>query len=188
MEKTRNRKSTASKKTEKQGAKTSRQEKLQQVPNDSTNTNPEKINWESIETPQTIELPQATEPPKVIELPNDLKKPKDKGKEQDNPINPQEPKKRISPFVISLANRIMARLYELYGYSIQGELLKEILSRAQKYANSNKIVIQTDIEKICTYELYDHIVNIISDGYNLSPWDNTYNDIFLRAVMERCKV
>jgi hypothetical protein len=42
MEKTRNRKSTTSKKTEKQGAKTIGQEKLQQVPNDSTNTNPEK--------------------------------------------------------------------------------------------------------------------------------------------------
>ena len=168
MEKTRNRKNTTSKKTEEQAARTSEQQNLEQMSNDSTNTNPEKINWETIETPQ------GTEPPKE--------------NEQDTPINPQEPKKQISPFVVSLANRIMARIYELYGYSIEGELLGEILSRAQEYANDNTIDIKTGIDKIDTHELYDYIVNIISSGYNLSPLDTTYNDIFLRAVAERYKV
>jgi transposase len=188
MEKTRNRKNTASKKSEEQAAKTSEQQNLQQMSHDNTGTNPKKINWETVETLQTIGPPKGTEPPKVVELPQSVEKPKDKENEQDTPINPQGIKKRISPFVVSLANRIMARIYELYGYSIEGELLSEILSRAQEYANDNKIAIKTGIDKIDTHELYDYIVNIISSGYNLSPLDTTYNDIFLRAVAERYKV
>ena len=170
MEKTRNRKTTTSKKAEEQATKTNTQENLQQVPDDSTDTNAATIGVENINTPKNIETPE------------------NKKNEQDVSIKMQKPKKPITPFVTSLANRIMTRIYELYGHSIKGETCKEIVSQAQKHAKAHKITIKTDIEKIDTHELYEHIVQLISDGYNISPLDANYNDIFLKAVVERYKV
>jgi len=170
MEKTRKRKSTASKKAEEQAAKTSTQENFQQVLDDITDTNAETIGAENIDTSKNIQIPE------------------EKKNKQDASIKLQEPKKPISLFATSLANRIMTRIYELYGHSIKGESCKGIISQAEKHAKTYKITIKTDIEKIDTHELYEYIVKLISDGYNLSPLDTNYNDIFLRAVVERYKV
>jgi len=164
MEKTTNRKNSTSKKVEEQGAKMSEQEKPEPMLNDNTDTHANEM------MPERANIAE------------------DKRNEQDTSIETQETQKPIDPFIASLSGRIMDRIYELYGYSITGNVCKIIISQAQQYANVYNININTDIETINIHELYDHIVNIISNGYNLSPLDNNYNDIFLRAVVERYRM
>jgi len=164
MEKTTNRKNRTSKKVEKQSAKTSGQGNPKPVTNDSADNDTEKIKSKNTDTAKDNENRQAA------------------------PTSPQEPEKPLNTFATTLADRIMSRIYELYGYSIKGNSCKVIVNQAQKYANANKIKIKIDINTINTHELYPYIVNLISSGYNLSPLDTNYNDIFLRAVVERYKM
>ncbi len=166
MEKTNNRKNRTSKKVkvEDQSAKTSSQESPKSVINDSTDTNADKITSKNTDTA------------------------KDNVNSHAVPMSPQEPEKPINNFAVAQANEIMSRIYELYGYSIKDKACKIIISQAQQYAHKHKINIKTDINTINTHELYPYIVELISNGYNLSPLDTTYNDIFIRAIVERYKM
>ncbi len=163
MENTRKKKNTTPEQVEEQTAKTSGQENTEPMTNDSNDTNADSIAAESTDTAEL----------------NEFKK--------DKPIETQKPEKPLNTFAPTLANRVMTRIYELYGYNIKGNVCKTIISLAQQYAKERNITINTDIETINTHELYDHIVNLISNGYRISPLDTTYNDIFLRAVIERYK-
>lgn len=163
MEKTRKKKNTTPEQVEEQTAKTSGQENTEPMTNDSNDTNADSIAAESTDTAELKE------------------------RKKDKPIETQKPEKPLNTFAHTLANRVMTRIYELYGYNIKGNACKTIISQAQQYAKSHNITINTDIETIDIHELYDHIVNLISNGYRISTLDTTYNDIFLRAVIERYK-
>jgi len=163
MENTRKKKNTTPKQVEEQTAKTSGQENTEPMTNDSNDTNADSIAAESTDTAELKE------------------------RKKDKPIETQKPEKPLNTFALTLANRVMTRIYELYGYNIKGNTCKAIISQAQKYAKSHNITINTDIETIYIHELYDHIVNLISNGYMISTLDTTYNDIFIRAVIERYK-
>jgi hypothetical protein len=163
MVKARNKKNTASKKVGEQDLKTIGQENLHQSANDGVKSDGDRVRPSSTDTAE------------------------DKSAQQDTTVKTVKPQRSPTSFVGDLANRVMVRIYELYGYSIKGDLCKIIISRAQQYAKANNININTDIEAINTHELYDYIVGLISNGYNISPLDTTYNDIFLRAVVERYK-
>lgn len=163
MENTRKKKNTTPKQVEEQAAKTSGQENTKLMTSDNNDTNGDRS------------VPECTD---TAEL---------KESKKDKPIETQKPEKPLNTFAPTLANGVMTRIYELYGYSIKGNACKTIISQAQQYAKERNITINTDIETINTHELYDHIVNLISNGYSLSPLDTTYNDIFLRAVIERYK-
>jgi len=91
-------------------------------------------------------------------------------------------------YITNTAQRIMNRLYELYGYSIKDNVCRRIVQIAQTYASRENINIQDDIQEIKIAELYDNILNILSLGYTPSPLDNTYNDILIRAIIDKYKV
>jgi hypothetical protein len=167
MESTRNRKNTTSKKSKKveeQDVKTNKQETVQPTANDVVDTSENKI------------------------ITNDTSTPEDEKIYRESPTGTSKTKSPVNPFASKMASKIMARIYEMYGYKIEGDACKALISQAEKYANAHNISINTDVETINTYELYDYIVTLISNGYNVSPLDDTYRDIFLRAVVERHKV
>jgi len=164
MEKTRSRKKSTSNQAVEQSANTIGQEKPETVINESNDLNISRT------------------------MPKDTDTTKDKENKQDALIRNQRPKKSPNAFVLNLANRIMARIYELYGYSIKGKACESIMKQAKHHADIHKIDIKIDIDTINTYELYDHIVQLLSNGYNPSPLDTNYNDIFIRAIVERYKI
>jgi len=167
MENTGNRKNTTSKKSKKveeKEAKTNKPEVVQPKANDDLNTNENTIRTNDT---STLEDEKASRKP---------------------PLKTSETQRPVNRFALKMASKIMARIYEIYGYTIEGDACKAIISQAQKYANTHNITINTDIETINTHELYDYIVSLISNGYNIPPLDDTYRDIFLMAVVERYKV
>jgi len=91
-------------------------------------------------------------------------------------------------YLTNTAQRIMNRLYELYGYSIKDNICRRIAQIAQTYASRKNINIQDDIQEIKIAELYDNILNILSRGYTPSPLDNTYNNILITAIIDKYKV
>jgi ATPase subunit of ABC transporter with duplicated ATPase domains len=91
-------------------------------------------------------------------------------------------------FLVTIARRIMNRLYELYGYSIKDDTGRRIIEAARAYASTRNIKIQDNIQEINITELYGNILNILSLGYLSSPLDNNYNDILLRAIIDKYKV
>jgi len=167
MENTRNRKNTTSKnskKVEEQAAKINKQEAVQPTANDALNTNENAIRT------------------------NDTSSLEDKKVFHDSPMKTSKNQRVVNHFAFKMANKIMARLYEIYGYKIEGDTCKAIISQAQKYASAHGININTDVETINTSELYDYIVSLISSGYSIPPLDDTYRDIFLKSIVERYKV
>jgi hypothetical protein len=164
MEKTRSRKKSTSNQVVEQSANTSGQEKPEIVINESNDVNIS------------------------ITMPKDTDTTKDKENKPDVLIENPKPKKLPNVFVLNLANRIMVRIYELYGYSIKGKACKSIMKHAKHHADIYKIAMKTDIDTINTHELYDHIVQLLSNGYNPLPLDTNYNDIFIRAIVERYKI
>jgi hypothetical protein len=91
-------------------------------------------------------------------------------------------------FLTKTAQHIMNRFYELYGYAIKGDTCRRIVQIAQSYATRENINIQGDIQEIKITELYDNILNVLSLGYIPSPLDNTYNNILIRAIIDKYKV
>jgi hypothetical protein len=91
-------------------------------------------------------------------------------------------------YLTNTAQRIMNRLYELYGYSIKGDVCRKMIQTAQSYASRENINIQDDIQEIKIAELYDNILNILSRGYAPSPLDNAYNNILITAIIDKYKV
>ena len=164
MEKTRSRKKSTSNQAVEQSANTSGQEKTEAMINESNDINISRT------------------------MPKETDITKDKENKQDVLIKNQEPKKSPNAFVLNLTNRIMTRIYELYGYSIKGKACESIMKQSKQHADIHKIDIKTDIDTINTNELYDHIVQLLSNGYNPSPLDTNYNDIFIRAIVERYKI
>jgi hypothetical protein len=167
MENTRSKKNTSSKKSKKieeQTAKTNVKEIVQSTAEDAINTNENTITA------------------------NDINTLEDENIYHEPPMESSRTQSAVNPFALQMANKIMARIYAICGYTIEGDACKAIISQAQKYANAHNININTDIVAINTHELYDYIVSLISNGYNVSPLDDTYSDIFLRAIVERYKV
>jgi len=164
MEKTRSRKKSTSNQAVEQSANTSGQEKTEAMINESNDINISRT------------------------MPKETDITKDKENEQDVLIKNQEPKESPNAFVLNLANRIIDRIYELYGYSIKGKACESIMEQAKHHADIHKIDMKTDIDTINTHELYVHIVQLLSNGYNPSPLDTNYNDIFIRAIVERYKM
>jgi len=93
-----------------------------------------------------------------------------------------------SIYLTNTAQRIMNRLYELYGYSIRGDVCRRIVQAAQSHASRENIHIRDNIQEIQITELYDNILNILSRGYTPSPLDNTYNNILITAIIDKYKV
>jgi len=91
-------------------------------------------------------------------------------------------------YLNNTAQRIMNRLYELYGYSIKDNVCRRIVQTAQTYASRENINIQDNIQEINLIELYDNILNILSRGYIPSPLDNTYNNILITAIIDKYKI
>ncbi len=123
--------------------------------------------------------PKSYENEEIIEASNVTKDTTEKNRNKEN-IN--------NPFLTTMANRIMSRLYELYGYSIKDDLCQRITKRAQAYASRINKKIKDDIKEINIPELYDSILNILSRGHFPSPLDNTYNEILIRAIIEKYEV
>lgn len=117
-------------------------------------------------------------------------------KNQDNKSKPntfltrinQSDKPSTNVFLATMARRIMSRLYELYGYSIKGDTCRRIIEEARSYAIRENVNIQDNIQEIKTAELYDNILNVLSLGYLPPSLDTNYNDILLRAIIDRYKV
>ena len=93
-----------------------------------------------------------------------------------------------NPFLTAMANRIMSRLYEMYGYSIKDDVCQKIIEREQAYASRINKKMKYNIKEINIPELYDSILNILSRGHLPSPLDNTYNEILIRAIIEKYEV
>lgn len=91
-------------------------------------------------------------------------------------------------FLTKTAQHIMNKFYEMYGYIIKGNTCRRIIQIAQSYASRENINIQSDIQEINITELYDNILNVLSLDYIPSPLDNTYNNILIRAIIDKYKV
>jgi hypothetical protein len=91
-------------------------------------------------------------------------------------------------FLTKVAQRIMNRLYETYGYTIKDDMCRRIVQTAQSYASRENINIKDDIKEINIAELYNNVLNVLSLGYVPSPLDNTYNSLLIKAIIDKYKV
>jgi hypothetical protein len=114
-----------------------------------------------------------------IELPDTYKDTADK-EQKDTAVH--------SSFLDSLAKRIMNKLLTLYGNSIEGETCKKIIEIAKTYAKTGNTQMQDTIDRINIFELYDSIIKILKQGYYTSPLDETYNDILIKAIIDKYKL
>jgi len=123
--------------------------------------------------------PKSYENEEIVEVPNIPKDTTEKKRNKEVIHN---------PFLTTIANRIMSRLYEIYGYIIKDDVCQSIIQIAQTYAIRTNKKIQDNIKEINIPDLYDSIINILSRGQFPSPLDNTYNDILIGAIIEKYKV
>ncbi len=160
---------------------------LTQQENITSELNPETItpkNEEIVETLISIEDENKNPKSNNQENEKNIKTPENKEKSKDQQDNKTIP----SSFLANMANSIINRLHRIYGYSIKGDRCRSILKTAQSYARRENIKLQDHINEIYIRDLYPNILNILSLGYIPSPLDNTYNDILVRAIVDKYKI
>jgi len=107
---------------------------------------------------------------------------------KDNTEKEQNDTAVNNSFLDSLAKSIMNKLFTIYGYIIEGEICKRIIEIAKTYAKTENIQMQDNIDRIKTFELYDSIIKILKQGHYPSPLDETYNNILIKAIIDKYKL
>jgi hypothetical protein len=107
---------------------------------------------------------------------------------EDTPKKTENNNTTSDMLLTKTAQRIMNRLYEIYGYTIKGDMCRRIVQTAQSYASRENINIKDDIKEINIAELYNNVLNVLSLGYVPSPLDNTYNSLLIKAIIDKYKV
>ncbi len=160
---------------------------LTQQNNITTEQNLETINQENEERAETFDsIEDKNKNTEADSKENEKNVETYENKEEAN--NRQDRRTKPNLFLTKMANRIMSRLYEIYGYSIKGDRCRSIVEIAQSYARREKVTIQDNISEIYIPDLYNNILNILSLGYLPSPLDNTYNDILIKAIIDKYKI